>query len=117
MLEKIRKRDGRRVLIGSPFYKTAKAYILYREQHSQIRVIAYRANVGLVDSYLRKLDWKIKENSNMSYSLQGLNNYMSSHASSTYWLNKIYPPEIKHAHEAGNFHIHDLNQLSVYCVG
>jgi len=106
-----------RALIVSPFYRTAKAYILYREQHSQIRVITDRGNVDLVDSYLRKDDWKTKENSNMSYSLQGLNNYMSSHVSSTYWLNKIYSPEIRHAHEAGDFHIHDLNQLSVYCVG
>ena len=84
-----------RALIVSPFYRTAKAYILYREQHSQIRVITDRGNVDLVDSYLRKDDWKTKENSNMSYSLQGLNNYMSSHVSSTYWLNKIYSPEIR----------------------
>jgi len=63
------------------------------------------------------LDWKIKENSNMSYSLQGLNNYISSEITSEYWLNRIYPPEIRHAHNSGDFHIHDLNLLSVYCVG
>ena len=106
-----------RVLLDSPFYKTAKAYILYREQHAQIRNITTRANVDLVNHYIEKLDWKIKENSNMSYSLQGLNNYISSEATAEYWLNSIYPPEIRQAHTAGDFHIHDLNLLSVYCVG
>lgn len=106
-----------RVLFDTPFFKTAKAYILYREQHAQIRQIAARASVDLVDSYLQKLDWKISENSNMSYSLQGLNNYLSSDITSIYWLNRIYPPEIRNAHEMGEFHIHDLNLLSVYCVG
>ena len=54
-----------RVLLDSSFYKSAKSYILYREQHAQIRSIATKANVDLVDHYLAKLDWKIKENSNM----------------------------------------------------
>lgn len=106
-----------RVLLDSPFYKTAKAYILYREQHAQIRSITTKANVDLVNHYIDKLDWKIKENSNMSYSLQGLNNYISSEATAEYWLNSIYPPEIRRAHVQGDFHIHDLNLLSVYCVG
>ena len=106
-----------RVLLDSPFYKTAKAYILYREQHAQIRNIATRASVSLVENYIEKLDWKIKENSNMSYSLQGLNNYISSDVTSEYWLNRIYPPEIRRAHKDGDLHIHDLSLLSVYCVG
>jgi ribonucleoside-triphosphate reductase len=106
-----------RVLLDSPFYRTAKAYILYREQHAQIRKIATRANVDLMNHYIEKLDWKIRENSNMSYSLQGLNNYISSEVTSEYWLNSIYPPEIRQAHTEGDFHIHDLNLLSVYCVG
>ena len=106
-----------RVLLDSPFYKTAKAYILYREQHAQIRKITTRANVDLVNHYIEKLDWKIRENSNMSYSLQGLNNYISSEVTSEYWLNSIYPPEIRNAHTEGDLHIHDLNLLSVYCVG
>jgi len=106
-----------RVLLDSPFYKTAKAYILYREQHAQIRKIATRANVDLVNHYIDKLDWKIRENSNMSYSLQGLNNYISSEVTSEYWLNSIYPPEIRQAHAEGDLHIHDLNLLAVYCVG
>ena len=106
-----------RVLLDSPFYKTAKAYILYREQHAQIRRIATKANVDLVEHYIQKLDWKIKENSNMCYSLQGLNNYISSDVTSEYWLNSIYPPEIRKAHKTGDMHIHDLSLLSVYCVG
>ncbi len=106
-----------RVLLDSPFYKSAKAYILYREQHAQIRAIATKANVDLVEHYIQKRDWKIKENSNMSFSLQGLNNYISSEVTAEYWLNSIYPHEIRNAHKSGDFHIHDLSLLSVYCVG
>ncbi|MGE0085477.1 MAG: ribonucleoside triphosphate reductase [Desulfococcaceae bacterium] len=106
-----------RVLLDSPFSITAKSYILYREQHSQLRKMATNANLDLVEHYIRKLDWKIKENSNMCYSLQGLNNYISSDVTSEYWLNRIYPPEIRDAHKNGDMHIHDLSLLSVYCVG
>ena len=106
-----------RVLLDSPFYRTAKAYILYREQHAQIRTMTTRAHVDLVNHYIQKLDWKIKENSNMCYSLQGLNNYISSDVTAEYWLNSIYPQEIRRAHKDGDLHIHDLSLLSVYCVG
>ncbi|MFY9942616.1 MAG: ribonucleoside triphosphate reductase [Desulfobacterales bacterium] len=106
-----------RVLLDSPFLMTAKAYILYREQHTQIRNITTKAHVDLVENYLQKLDWKIKENSNMCYSLQGLNNYISSDVTAEYWLSRIYPPEIRRAHKNGDMHIHDLSLLSVYCVG
>lgn len=106
-----------RVLLDSPFYKTAKAYIIYREQHNQIRKIAIKENVGLMESYIRRMDWKVKENSNMSYSLQGLNNYISSDITAEYWLNKIYPPAVREAHYSGDIHLHDLSLLSVYCVG
>jgi len=105
------------VLLESPYHRTAKAYILYREQHAQIRSITTKANVALVDHYIQRQDWKIKENSNMCYSLQGLNNYISSDVTSEYWLNKIYPPQIRQAHKDGDMHIHDLSLLSVYCVG
>jgi len=107
------------VLMDSPHKKTAKAYIIYREQHSKIREITIKTkgSVELVDNYLGCLDWKVKENSNMAYSLQGLNNHMASETSKIYWLNKIYPPEVRTAHESGNYHIHDLGQLAVYCVG
>ncbi len=105
------------VLLSSVYRKTAKAYILYREQHARIRDITTRADIDLVDQYLRQLDWQVQENSNMAFSLQGLNNYISSEISKIYWLNKIYPPEIRNAHLSGDIHIHDLNILSVYCVG
>ncbi|MBW1774168.1 MAG: ribonucleoside triphosphate reductase [Deltaproteobacteria bacterium] len=106
-----------RILLDSPFHRTAKSYILYREQHAQIRAMAADKNIDLVESYVKKLDWKVNENSNMCYSLQGLNNYISSDVTSEYWLNRIYPPEIRQAHKEGDFHIHDLSLLSVYCVG
>jgi len=106
-----------RVLLDSPFYKSAKSYIIYREQHNQIRKITIREHVELMDSYIRKMDWKVKENSNMSYSLQGLNNYISSDITAEYWLNCIYPPAVRNAHNRGDLHIHDLSLLSVYCVG
>lgn len=105
------------VLLASPYKKTAKSYILYRDQHAKIREIISKSNVNLIDQYIEKLDWQIKENSNMAYSLQGLNNYIASEISKVYWLNKIYPPEIKNSHLNGNIHIHDLGQISVYCVG
>ncbi len=105
------------VLLLSPYRKTAKAYIIYRDQHARLRDIANKMEVDLVDQYLNKADWKINENSNMDYSLQGLNNYISSEVSKVYWLNEIYTPEIKKAHNDGDFHIHDLSLLSVYCVG
>lgn len=106
-----------RVLIESPYFQAAKAYIIYREQHAQLRSITTKANLDLVENYVQKLDWKIKENSNMSYSLQGLNNYISSDITAEYWLNRIYPPEIRNVHKRGDLHIHDLSLLSIYCVG
>jgi ribonucleoside-triphosphate reductase len=105
------------VLLASQYKKTAKAYILYRDQHARIREMVAKADLDLIENYLERLDWKVQENSNMSYSLQGLNNYISSEVSKTYWLNKIYTPEVRRAHQNGDLHIHDLGLLSVYCVG
>ncbi|MCE5274925.1 MAG: ribonucleoside triphosphate reductase, partial [Deltaproteobacteria bacterium] len=105
------------VLLLSPYKKTTKAYIIYRDQHAKIREIKAGMGVDLIDQYLDKLDWQVNENSNMAFSLQGLNNYLSSEISKLYWLNKIYPPEVRNAHSNGDFHIHDLNIISVYCVG
>lgn len=104
-------------LLSSSYKKTAKAYIIYRDQHNQLRELNNKASVTLVDQYLDQLDWQVNENSNMTFSLQGLNNYISSEISKVYWLNKIYPREIKEAYLSGDFHLHDLNILSVYCVG
>jgi len=104
-------------LISSPYKKTAKAYIIYRDQHAKIREITTKADLELVDNYLNREDWRINENSNMNFSLQGLNNYVSSEVTKIYWLNSVYPPEIRNAYLNGDLHIHDLGLLSVYCVG
>lgn len=104
-------------LLQSPYKRTAKAYVLYRDQHARIREMVKKADVELIDKYLERLDWKVQENSNMAYSLQGLNNYISSEVSKTYWLNKIYSAEVREAHANGDLHVHDLGLLSVYCVG
>ncbi len=106
-----------KVLLSSDYKQTAKAYILYREQHSKMRDFVKNASIDMVDDYLKELDWQVNENSNMGYSIQGLNNYLASSLSKNYWLNKIYPVEIKNAHESGDIHLHDLNIISVYCVG
>ena len=89
----------------------------YVTKTAEIKDFITDKNVKLVDDYLKKLDWQVKENSNMTYSIQGLNNYISSAISKNYWLNKIYTPQIKQAHENGDIHIHDLNIISTYCVG
>jgi len=104
-------------LLASKYKQSAKSYILYRDQHAKLRDVTTVANIDLIDHYLDKTDWQVKENSNMSYSLQGLNNYISSEITKTYWLNKVYPKNIRDLHTNGDIHIHDLNTFAVYCVG
>lgn len=107
-----------KTLIEEGHAKTAKAYILYRKQHQDMREIGgLLKDIDVVDDYLSMMDWKVKENSNMSYSLQGLNVYATENIISHYWLNKIFPPEIGESHTNGSFHIHDLGTLGAYCVG
>ena len=108
-----------RVLMVLDFEETAKAYILYREQHRKMRETEESLNeaVSLVDKYIQEIDWKVKENANMAYSLQGLNNYIASIVSSKYWMNRVYSKEIREAHEGGDFHIHDLQLIAAYCCG
>lgn len=106
------------VLFENSAFDAAKAYIIYRFQHRNMREAKdIFANIDLVDDYLHLKDWRVKENANLSYSLQGLNHHISSIVSSQYWLNEIYPDEIAEAHRNGRMHIHDLGSLSVYCVG
>ena len=105
------------MLLSSPFNRTAKAYILYRNQHTRIRRLASRRNLELMHGYLDRTDWTVRENSNMDYSLQGLNNHVSSEVTQQYWLDEVYSPEIREAHRSGDLHIHDLRLLSAYCVG
>lgn len=107
------------VLILSGYLKTAKAYILYREQHRILREMKTSMDdaVDMVDQYIGDIDWEVHENSNMSYSLQGLNNYVSSAIIKKYWLNKIYPKEVRKTAEDGDIHIHNLQTLGPYCCG
>lgn len=106
------------VLIEHKLIKAAKAYIIYRDQHNKMRDLRNMINSDeLMEAYLKQLDWKVRENSNMDYSLQGLNNYVASSISTNYWLNKIYTPEIRDAHVLGDIHIHDLQLLAPYCCG
>jgi len=107
------------VLILEGLVETAKAYILYREQRRRIREAAVASDEAMerVDQYLEKLDWEVQENANMAFSLQGLNHYAVSYIVKKYWLNKIYPKEIREANESGDFHLHNLDTLAPYCSG
>jgi len=107
------------VLILEGLVEAAKAYILYREQRRRIReaVAVVDESTEMVDRYLQELDWQIHENANMSYSLQGLNQYAISAIAKKYWLNKIYPKEIREAAANEDFHIHNLDTLAPYCEG
>jgi len=107
------------VLILEDLVKTAKAYILYREKRREIRE-AIQVNeeaINRVDQYIGKLDWEVKENANMAFSLQGLNRYVVSYVVKKYWLNKIYSKKIRDANESGDFHVHNLDTLGLYCAG
>jgi len=107
-----------KMLIENGHAQTAKAYILYRKQHQDMRELAaLLSSSDMVDQYLDIEDWRVKENSNMSYSLQGLNNYVSSAVIAKYWITRIYPPNIADAHFSGDMHIHNLGVLGPYCVG
>ncbi|MBQ2871589.1 hypothetical protein IJE86_07800 [bacterium] len=85
--------------------KTTKPHLVKTQSDKDI---ASAANIKMVDEYLNLLDWEVNENSNMTYSIQGLNNYIAANISKNYWLNKIYTPEIRNAHTNGDIHIHDL---------
>lgn len=107
------------ILILEGAVETAKAYILYREQRRRIREAAEAMDesVERVDKYLKELDWQVYENANMTFSLQGLNQYAISNISKKYWLNKIYPKKIREAAASEDFHLHDLDSISTYCCG
>ncbi|MDD5551851.1 MAG: ribonucleoside triphosphate reductase [Candidatus Pacebacteria bacterium] len=106
-------------LILGDYIETAKAYILYRDQHRKLREmrVSIEDTADMVDQYIGEMDWEVRENSNMSYSLQGLNNYVSSAIIKKYWLNKVYPPEVREAAAGGDIHIHNLQTLGPYCCG
>jgi ribonucleoside-triphosphate reductase len=107
-----------KVLVKNGHYKTAKAYILYRKQHETLRnADQLLMNNQIIANYLGRNDWRVNENSNMTYSLQGMNFHLSSVIVSQYWLDQIYTPQMKEAQASGDLHIHDLGILGVYCVG
>ena len=99
--------------------KLARQYIRYRLKHEEIREQkkVLIDSEKMVDDYLEKSDWQVKENSNMGFSLQGLNNYIISAATKNFWLQRVYDDTIAEAHNSGDLHIHDLNLLSTYCCG
>jgi len=107
------------VLIGRNHARAAKAYILYRDQHGRLRESRSLLSdiQQIMDGYLEQSDWRVRENSNVNYSLGGLILHNSGTVTANYWLNSIYSPEIADAHRCGDMHIHDLSMFSGYCAG
>lgn len=107
------------VLAQKGWYQTAKAYILYRHKRAELRRVKLLLDktTKLINDYIQQADWRVKENANMAYSLQGLNNHIASSVVARYWLQEIYPPKIAQAHIDADFHLHDLSFLGSYCVG
>ncbi|MFH1521383.1 MAG: ribonucleoside triphosphate reductase [archaeon] len=107
-----------KVLIEEGHAKVAKAFILYRKSHEDLRdVKGLFDTIEAVEDYIGLDDWMVKENSNMGYSLQGLNNYIATKIIANYWMRRIYPEAVRKVHEAGDLHVHDLGCLGAYCVG
>ena len=108
-----------KVLIDNGHAKTAKAYILYREKRKGARETnaLIGGTIDMFSNYLGDKDWAIKENSNMQKSINGLNNYVREGFTKLYWLNEVYPDNIRKAHESGAFHLHDLGFFGPYCAG
>lgn len=107
-----------KVLIEEGHAKVSKAFILYRKSREELRnVKGLFDTIEAVEDYIGLNDWMVKENSNMGYSLQGLNNYIATKIIANYWMRRIYPEAIRKVHETGDLHIHDLGTLGAYCVG
>jgi ribonucleoside-triphosphate reductase len=106
-------------LIAANHLKTARAYIVYREQHKQLRedrktLVDVAASIN---EYLEQQDWRVNANANQGYSLGGLILNVSGKVVANYWLSHVYPPAVGEAHRQGDIHIHDLDMLSGYCAG
>ena len=107
------------VLITADHFKTARAYIVYREQHRKLRrdrktVVDVETSIN---EYVNRLDWRVNANANQGYSLGGLILNVSGKVVANYWLNHVYSPEAGDAHRSGDLHIHDLDMLAGYCAG
>ena len=107
------------VLIKGDYVDVAKAYILYRKLHEKMRNVKSTAldYKNVVDSYLNVSDWRVKENSTVTYSVGGLILNNSGAITANYWLSEVYDEEIANAHKNCDFHIHDLSMLTGYCAG
>lgn len=107
------------VLIAADHLATARAYIVYREQHKRLR--ADRRTVvdvaASMNEYLERQDWRVNANANQGYSLGGLILNVAGKVTANYWLSHVYPPEAGQAHRDGDLHIHDLDMLAGYCAG
>ena len=107
------------VLIQAGYADVAKAYIIYRRQHEKMRnlnstVLDYKE---IVDNYVKVADWRVKENSTVTYSVGGLILSNSGAITANYWLSEIYDDEIANAHRNADIHLHDLSMLTGYCAG
>jgi len=107
------------VLVQAGYAEVAKAYILYRRQRQKMRdmkstILDYK---DLVDKYVKNTDWRVKENSTVTYSVGGLILSNSGAITANYWLSEIYDDEIANAHNNADMHIHDLAMLTGYCAG
>ena len=107
------------VLVQAGYADVAKAYILYRRQHAKMRemkstILDYKE---IVDSYVKVTDWRVKENSTVTYSVGGLILSNSGAITANYWLSEVYDDEIANAHRNADIHIHDLSMLTGYCAG
>ncbi|WP_417069265.1 ribonucleoside triphosphate reductase [Niveibacterium terrae] len=107
------------VLVAADWFATARAYIVYREQHAKLRSdrTAIVDAIASITEYLSQSDWRVKANANQGYSLGGLILNVSGKVVANYWLNHVYPVNVGEAHKEGDVHIHDLDMLSGYCAG
>jgi len=108
-----------KILVDLGFTQVAKSYILYRKQREKMR--QFDSSVlnfaSTVNNYLKQRDWRVNENSTVTYSIGGLILHNSGTITANYWLSEIYDPQIGEAHRNGDMHIHDLSMLSGYCAG
>ncbi|MEG1316172.1 MAG: anaerobic ribonucleoside-triphosphate reductase, partial [Oscillospiraceae bacterium] len=107
------------VLVQAGYSDVAKAYILYRKQREKIRnmkstILDYKE---LVNSYVHITDWRVKENSTVTYSVGGLILSNSGAITANYWLSEIYDEDVANAHRNADIHLHDLSMLTGYCAG
>ena len=105
--------------MSSGHFKTARAYIVYREKRAQVRATG---NVAVevektMNEYLQQSDWRVHANANQGYSLGGMILNISGKLTANYWLHHVYSREVRDAHLEGDVHIHDLDMFSGYCAG